>query len=125
MAVGGQAATSARIENYLGFPAGLSGAELAERAKLQAEKFNAQMMVPRRAIGLTEKDGFHAVALDNGDELIARSVILALGVQYASSRQKSALQFKNKTKMILPIGGKHAVGDAGRCSALVPWMSIR
>ena len=82
MAVGGQAATSARIENYLGFPAGLSGAELAERAKLQAEKFNAHIMVPRRAIGLTEKDGFHAVALDNGDELIARSVILALGVQY-------------------------------------------
>ena len=46
-------------------------------------------------------------------------------VAYASSRQKSALQFKNKTKMILPIGGKHAVGDACRCSALVPWMSIR
>ena len=82
VAVGGQAATSARIENYLGFPAGISGADLAERARLQAAKFGAQIMVPRRATGLTERDGFHAVALDDGDELLARSVILALGVQY-------------------------------------------
>ena len=82
VAVGGQAATSARIENYLGFPAGLSGADLAERARLQATKFGAQIMVPRRAVGLTERDGFHIVALDDGDELLAGSVILALGVQY-------------------------------------------
>ena len=82
MAVGGQAATSARIENYLGFPSGISGAELAERATIQAEKFNVHIMVPRRAVGLTERDGFHVVTLDDGDELLARSVILALGVQY-------------------------------------------
>ena len=82
MAVGGQAATSARIENYLGFPAGISGAELAERAKIQAEKFNVHIMVPRRAVGLTERDGFHVVTLDDGAELLARSLILALGVQY-------------------------------------------
>jgi thioredoxin reductase (NADPH) len=82
VAVGGQAATSARIENYLGFPAGLSGAELAERARIQAEKFNAHIMVPRRAVRLTEAGGFHVVALDDGDSLLARSVILALGVQY-------------------------------------------
>jgi thioredoxin reductase (NADPH) len=81
-AVGGQAATSARIENYLGFPAGLSGADLAERARLQATKFGAHIMVPRRAVGLTERDGFHVVSLEDGDELLARSVILALGVQY-------------------------------------------
>jgi len=82
VAVGGQAATSARIENYLGFPAGLSGAELAERARIQAEKFNARLMVPRRAIGLTEREGFHVVMLEGGGELLAHSVILALGVQY-------------------------------------------
>jgi thioredoxin reductase (NADPH) len=82
VAVGGQAATSARIENYLGFPAGLSGADLAERARLQATKFGAHIMVPRRAVGLTERDGFHIVAVDDGDELLAGSVILALGVQY-------------------------------------------
>jgi len=82
VAVGGQAATSARIENYLGFPAGLSGAELAERARFQAEKFKADIMVPCRAVGLTERDGFHVVTLDGEGELHARSVILALGVQY-------------------------------------------
>jgi thioredoxin reductase (NADPH) len=82
VAIGGQAATSARIENYLGFPAGISGAELAERAKIQAEKFHVQMMVPCRAVGLTERDGFHVITLDDGGELLARSVILALGVQY-------------------------------------------
>jgi thioredoxin reductase (NADPH) len=82
VAIGGQAATSARIENYLGFPAGISGAELAERAKIQAEKFHVQMMVPCRAVGLTESDGFHVITLDDGGELLARSVILALGVQY-------------------------------------------
>lgn len=81
-AVGGQAATSARIENYLGFPAGLSGADLAERARLQAAKFGARFMVPRRAVGLTERDGYHVVALEAGEELLAGSVILALGVQY-------------------------------------------
>jgi thioredoxin reductase (NADPH) len=81
-AVGGQAATSARIENYLGFPAGLSGAELAERARFQAEKFKAAIMVPCRAVRLSERDGFHVVMLDGGLELYARSVILALGVQY-------------------------------------------
>jgi thioredoxin reductase (NADPH) len=82
VAVGGQAATSARIENYLGFPAGISGGDLAERARFQAAKFGAQIMVPRRATRLTERDGFYAIALDDGDELLARSVILALGVQY-------------------------------------------
>src|SRR5262249_6547589 len=82
VAVGGQAAACARIENYLGFPAGLSGGELAERARLQAEKFKAHIMVPSRAVGLAERDGFHVVSLDGGGELLARSIILALGVQY-------------------------------------------
>jgi thioredoxin reductase (NADPH) len=82
VAVGGQAATSGRIENYLGFPAGVSGTELAERSLVQARKFNVQIDVPRRATALAERDGFHVVTLDGGDELIARAVVLALGVQY-------------------------------------------
>jgi thioredoxin reductase (NADPH) len=82
VAVGGQAATSARIENYLGFPAGVSGGELADRAQLQAKKFGAELLVPCRAVGLDERDGFHVVALEGGGELQARSVILALGVAY-------------------------------------------
>jgi thioredoxin reductase (NADPH) len=82
VAVGGQAATSARIENYLGFPAGISGADLAERSRLQAAKFGARIIVPCRAVGIAERDGFHVVALEGGDELIARTVILATGVHY-------------------------------------------
>jgi thioredoxin reductase (NADPH) len=82
VAVGGQAATSGRIENYLGFPAGISGAELAERSLLQAEKFGVEISVPCRAVGLGERDGFHVIALEGGEELLAKAVVLALGVQY-------------------------------------------
>jgi thioredoxin reductase (NADPH) len=82
VAVGGQAATSARIENYLGFPSGISGAELAERGRIQAGKFGAHFLIPRRAVGLSERDGYHWIKLDDGDELLARVAILALGVQY-------------------------------------------
>jgi thioredoxin reductase (NADPH) len=82
VAVGGQAATSGRIENYLGFPAGVSGAELAERSLLQAEKFGVEVSVPCRAFGLGERDGSHVLTLDGGEELPAGVVVLALGVQY-------------------------------------------
>jgi thioredoxin reductase (NADPH) len=82
VALGGQAATSGRIENYLGFPTGVSGAELASRAQLQAAKFGTEILVPSRAVRLGERDGFHVLALDDGDELIASGVILALGVHY-------------------------------------------
>jgi thioredoxin reductase (NADPH) len=82
VAVGGQAATSGRIENYLGFPAGLSGAELAERSRLQAEKFGVQIAVPSRAVRIGERDGFYVITLDGDTELLAAVVVLALGVQY-------------------------------------------
>jgi thioredoxin reductase (NADPH) len=82
VALGGQAATSGRIENYLGFPSGVSGAELASRAQVQAAKFGAEILVPQRAVRLLERDGFHVVALEDGTELSASGVILALGVHY-------------------------------------------
>ena len=82
VATGGQAGTSARIENYLGFPAGLSGAELAQRALLQANKFGARTRVPAPAVGLADRDGEWVVALEDGDEVVARAVIVATGAQY-------------------------------------------
>jgi thioredoxin reductase (NADPH) len=94
VSVGGQASTSARIENYLGFPAGISGAELAERGKVQAEKFHARILVPRRAVGLTEREGFHVVKLEDGEELLGRSVILALGVQYRRLPIRASVEFE-------------------------------
>jgi thioredoxin reductase (NADPH) len=86
VAVGGQASTSARIENYLGFPAGISGAELAERARLQANKFNVRILVPQKAVRLAEADGLHEVELDSGEVLHARVLILAVGVQHRRLR---------------------------------------
>jgi thioredoxin reductase (NADPH) len=81
-ATGGQAGMASRIENYLGFPAGLSGIELASRALLQAEKFGATLAVPREAIALyPENDGFR-ITLSDGEEITAGSVIIAIGARY-------------------------------------------
>jgi thioredoxin reductase (NADPH) len=82
IAAGGQAATSSRIENYLGFPAGISGAELAERAVAQAEKFGAHISVPGEAVGLSHDEGFHIVRLADGREIRARTVLIVTGAAY-------------------------------------------
>jgi thioredoxin reductase (NADPH) len=83
VATGGQAGTSSKIENYLGFPAGISGAELAERATIQAEKFGARISVPSEATSLREQDGHHVVGLDDDEPVSARTVVIATGVRYA------------------------------------------
>jgi thioredoxin reductase (NADPH) len=82
VATGGQAGTSSKIENYLGFPSGISGAELAERATIQAEKFGARIGVPCQAVSLRRDDGHYVVGLDDGQELAARTVVVATGVHY-------------------------------------------
>jgi thioredoxin reductase (NADPH) len=82
LAVGGQAATSSRIENYLGFPAGVSGTEFGERAQLQAQRLGAKMFTPRAAVSLRHADGYYRVALDNDTELRGEAVIIATGVGY-------------------------------------------
>ncbi|HEX2252681.1 MAG TPA: FAD-dependent oxidoreductase [Thermoanaerobaculia bacterium] len=79
---GGQAGTSSRIENYLGFPAGLSGTELAERAVIQALKFRAQIAVPVRARALEREDGCLCVHLQDGRQVRGRAVVLATGARY-------------------------------------------
>jgi thioredoxin reductase (NADPH) len=82
VALGGQAGTSSRIENYLGFPAGLSGSELASRALVQAGKFGARTAVPQEAVGLRREDNHYRVALSEGGEVAGRSVIVATGARY-------------------------------------------
>ncbi|MFL5823394.1 MAG: FAD-dependent oxidoreductase [Solirubrobacteraceae bacterium] len=82
VAFGGQASTSARIENYLGFPTGISGSELAERAILQARRFGARMVVPAEAVALHREDSHYAVELSDGSLVNGRSVIVATGAQY-------------------------------------------
>ena len=82
VAIGGQAGTSSRIENYLGFPAGISGAELAARASVQAEKFEARLTFPCEVVALEPRDGLHLLRLADGDEVTAHAVIVATGAQY-------------------------------------------
>ncbi len=82
VATGGQAATSSRIENYLGFPAGISGAELAERAVIQADKFGVHTQIPATATALDRDDGHYIVRLDGGGQATARAVIVATGARY-------------------------------------------
>ena len=82
VAIGGQASTSARIENYLGFPAGISGSDLAERAALQAKRFGAGSAVPVTATDLTFQGGYHVVELDGGEHLRGRTVVVATGARY-------------------------------------------
>src|SRR5207253_8381293 len=81
-ALGGQAGTSPRIENYLGFPAGLSGEELAARAALQAHKFGARMKLGSRAVALSSRLDTHHVRFEDGELVSARSVIIATGARY-------------------------------------------
>ncbi len=81
-ALGGQAGTSSRIENYLGFPAGLSGEELAARAALQAQKFGVRIKLGSKAMSLSSDSGLHLVRFDDGDAITAKSVIIATGARY-------------------------------------------
>ncbi|MFH8753622.1 FAD-dependent oxidoreductase [Streptomyces rimosus] len=82
VATGGQAATSSRIENYLGFPSGISGGELIERAVLQAHKFGARLMVPAQVTGLSPQDDEYVVTFSDGSRARAGAVVLASGVWY-------------------------------------------
>ncbi len=82
VAAGGQAGTSTRIENYLGFPAGITGMELAERARVQAGKFGARLVVPAEATAFETREGGYAVRLSDGTTMEARSVVVATGARY-------------------------------------------
>ena len=81
-APGGQAGQSARIENYLGFPNGLSGSDLSHRATTQAKRLGAEMVLARSVEALEPRGCIHAVRFDDGSEIEARAVIVATGVSY-------------------------------------------
>jgi thioredoxin reductase (NADPH) len=81
-AIGGQAGTSSMIRNYLGFPRGVSGGDLVFRAWEQALLFGAEFVFAQRAIGLASRNGLNSLTLSHGDEVLGRTVVLALGVEY-------------------------------------------
>jgi thioredoxin reductase (NADPH) len=80
--LGGQAGASRRIENYLGFPAGISGSELTSRAVTQARKFDAHLATPYRAVALEPRNRRHIVRLEEDHAVAARAVLIATGAQY-------------------------------------------
>jgi len=81
-APGGQAGSSSRIENYLGFPAGVSGSELTRRAVTQAQRLGAEFLVPLEAIGLSIDAGYKRLALGDGREIVTRTLLAATGMAY-------------------------------------------
>jgi thioredoxin reductase (NADPH) len=126
-APGGQAASSSKIENYLGFPTGISGAALAGRAFTQAEKFGAQVAVTRSATKLRCERKPYAVELSNGETVRARAIIIASGARYRKlaldnlSRFEGAGIYYAATKMeaqvcenqeVIIVGGGNSAGQA-------------
>jgi thioredoxin reductase (NADPH) len=127
VAFGGQASTSARIENYLGFPTGISGSELAERAIIQASRFGARMVVPAKAVALHAENAHYAIELSDGSYVNGRTIIVAtgaqyrkldlpdldrfegLGVYYAATQAEAALCANDP---ILIVGGGNSAGQA-------------
>ncbi len=83
-APGGQAGTSSRIENYLGFPNGLSGAELSRRAISQASRFGAELLSPQEVVDISLKDNYKIITLADGSVINAKTVIITTGVDYRS-----------------------------------------
>ena len=93
-APGGQAGSSSKIENYLGFPTGISGQELAARAIVQAQKFGAEMVVARSAVRLDCSQRPYKIELDGGVKIIARSVVIATGAQYNKPAIRRLAEFE-------------------------------
>lgn len=81
-APGGQAGTSSRIENYLGFPSGLSGADLTRRALTQATRFGVELLSPCQVIDINIKDNYKILSLSNGPEIKTHTIVIATGVDY-------------------------------------------
>jgi thioredoxin reductase (NADPH) len=96
VAPGGQAGTSSRIENYLGFPTGISGSDLTQRALVQAEKFGAHLTAPCAATSLREQAGHLVVGLVDGTEVAGRAVIVATGARYRRLEVDRLADFESK-----------------------------
>ena len=114
--VGGQIGTTSRIENYLGFPVGISGAEFAQRALVQVLRFGATLLVPAACqnLRLKEHDASYSITLDGGDELVARSVIVATGVRYRSLDANGLERFEGAGVFYSPLTAMDDVNTEGQ-----------
>jgi thioredoxin reductase (NADPH) len=126
-APGGQAGTSSKIENYLGFPTGISGQRLASRAQLQALKFGVRFAISRETITAEQIDGIHKLTLAGGIPVRSRSVVVASGAQYRKLSVENYGQFENcgiyyaatamesvfcRENEVIVVGGGNSAGQA-------------
>ena len=126
-APGGQAGSSSRIENYLGFPTGISGQELAARAYAQAQKFGAQVMIASGATRLGCDRKPHRVQMDNGTSVPARAIVIATGAEYRKPPLHNVAQFEGagvyygatpmeaqlcRGEEVIVVGGGNSAGQA-------------
>jgi thioredoxin reductase (NADPH) len=126
-APGGQAGTSSRIENYLGFPTGLSGADLARRAITQATRFGTEFLAPQEVKHIRLQDDYKVITLSDGNELLARSIVIATGVEYRKLEAQGIEKFTGagvyygaatteagacKDKDVYIVGGGNSAGQA-------------
>jgi len=126
-APGGQAGTSSKIENYLGFPTGISGQRLASRAQLQALKFGVRFAISRDVVTVESIGGIHRLTLAGGISVCTRSVVIASGAQYRKLSVENYGQFENhgiyyaatamesllcRDKEVIVVGGGNSAGQA-------------
>jgi thioredoxin reductase (NADPH) len=126
-APGGQAGTSSKIENYLGFPTGVSGQELANRAWVQAQKFGAQLAISREVVAIEQIDGIHRLTLAGGATVRSRAIVIATGAQYRKLSVENYDRFEGqgiqyaatameatlcKNQAVAVIGGGNSAGQA-------------
>jgi thioredoxin reductase (NADPH) len=126
-APGGQAGTSSKIENYLGFPTGISGAQLASRGHLQALKFGVRFAISRDVVSTAQVDGVHRTILSGGAAVCSRSVVIASGARYRRLNVKNHEDFENRgfsyaatamesqlcrEREIIVVGGGNSAGQA-------------
>ena len=127
IAPGGQAGTSSKIENYLGFPTGISGADLASRAIIQAQKFGAQFSSPSQAVRLEFKNNSPAVWFDDGEHVSTRCILIATGANYRQLNVPGREQFEGsgvyyaatqteaqlcRGSKVIVVGGGNSAGQA-------------
>ena len=126
-APGGQAGSSSKIENYMGFPTGISGTELANRAYLQAQKFGVQFSIPQEVVGLESSNSYHQLRLGSGEEVVTRCVLIATGVEYRKLNIEGYDRFEGKgiyysattveaqlcrKSQVVVVGGGNSAGQA-------------
>ncbi len=126
-APGGQAGSSSRIENYLGFPAGVSGSELTRRAVIQAQRLGAEMVVPLEVTGVCLDAGYTQISLNNGRHLVTRTLLVSTGMEYREHQAQGVANLTGagvyygaavaeapsfKDRRVLVVGGGNSAGQA-------------